>query len=265
MSPLPPLDTRGLDPITRIRAAIIESRVKARNQRALKILQSKQNLWKAIQEYEKVSKVTGASMSDYLTLYQQIREHKPTEVLELGTGFSTVILAHALLENEAEGSPRGRITSMEEHEEWFKKANQVLPPDVAHLIQIIHSPKVDGFYKIFRGVQYRELPEKSYDFVFSDGPERHSRVNGDKLFDLDLVQIVRRSERPVRAIVDNHYLTFYILQKIFGSELARYSVAHRLMFVGPVTKHDVRRLRKENFVPDLRLLSTTELKLRMSV
>jgi hypothetical protein len=37
------------------------------------------------------------------------------------------------------------------------------------------------------------------------------------------------------------------------------------MFVGPVTKNDVRHLRKENFVPDLALFGTTELKLRMAL
>jgi hypothetical protein len=36
------------------------------------------------------------------------------------------------------------------------------------------------------------------------------------------------------------------------------------MFVGPVTRHDVRILRKENFVCDLRLLGRTEFKLRMA-
>ncbi|MGI9381437.1 MAG: class I SAM-dependent methyltransferase [Methyloligellaceae bacterium] len=264
MSPLPPLSTRGLGPITRIRARIIERRVAARNRKAEDFLRSAPHLWRAIEDYKKVSDVTGASMSDYRTLYEQVREHKPREILELGTGFSSVILAHALMENEKEGAPKGRITSMEEHEGWFEKASEVLPENVRDHVEIIHSPKVDGFYKIFRGVQYREIPDRDYDFVFSDGPERHSTINGDKLFDLDLVQIVRRSEKPVRAVVDNHYLTFYVLQKVFGTELARYSVSHRLMFVGPVTKHDVRRLRKENFLPDLRLLSTTELKMRMA-
>jgi hypothetical protein len=51
---------------------------------------------------------------------------------------------------------------------------------------------------------------------------------------------------------------------VFGVALARYSVSHKLMFVGPVTRHDVRFLRKESFLPDLRLFSTTELKLRMA-
>ena len=73
-----------------------------------------------------------------------------------------------------------------------------------------------------------------------------------------------RLPESVRAVVDNHYLTFYILQKVVGVALARYSVSHKLMFVGPVTRDDVRFLRKESFLPDLRLFSTTELKLRMA-
>ncbi len=108
------------------------------------------------------------------------------------------------------------------------------------------------------------FPERAYDFVFSDGPDRFSPVNGDKLFNLDLIQVVLRSETPIRAVVDNHYLTFYVLQKVFGPKLARYSIRHKLMFVGPVTKKDAGRLKRENFLPDLRLLKDTELKLRMA-
>jgi len=240
--------------------------VARRNRWAEARLRSKTDLWAAaITAYSKGSDTTGASMSDYLTLYEQVRRYRPKEVLEFGTGLSTVVLAQALKANERDGTPKGRVTSMEEDAGWHQKACEMLPDDVAGIVEIIHSPKVDGIYKIFRGVQYQEVPDRPYEFVFSDGPERHSLVNGDKLFDLDLIQIVRRSETPVRAVVDNHYLTFYVLQKVFGTELARYSVKHRLMFVGPVTKHDVRHLRKENFIPDLRIFGDTELKLRMAL
>ena len=153
---------------------------------------------------------------------------------------------------------------MEDDRAWFEVAGSRLPAGVAPVVDLVHSPKVDGFYKCFRGVMYETLPDRAYDFIFSDGPDRHSPVNGDKLFNLDLINVVRRSEHPVRAVVDNHYLTFYILQKVFGVELARYSVSHKLMFVGPVTKDDVRFLKKESFLPDLRLFGTTELKLRMA-
>ena len=55
-----------------------------------------------------------------------------------------------------------------------------------------------------------------------------------------------------------------MLQKVFGPKLARYSIRHKRMFVGPVTKKDAERLRRENFLPDLRLLKDPELKLRMA-
>ncbi|MGI9407180.1 MAG: hypothetical protein ACR2O4_12495 [Hyphomicrobiaceae bacterium] len=267
MTAQPPrkLDTRGLGPIAVVRARIIERRIAARNNRARRTLESMTGLWREIMDYSKGSEVTGASYSDYLTLHEEIRRRKPREILEFGTGLSTVVLAHALKANMAEGAPPGRITSMEESAEWHATAVGILPPQYTDVVEILHSPKVDGIYKLFRGVQYEEIPDRPYDFVFSDGPERHSLVNGDKLFDLDLIQIVRRSETPVHAVVDNHYLTFYVLQKVFGKKLARYSPVHRLMFVGPVTRHDVRHLRKENFVPDLRLTGSTEFKLRMAL
>jgi hypothetical protein len=262
--PLPPLDTRGLPAIARLRAFILERMIAANERRAEAALDRIPAVAAAIRKYRAMSEVTGMSWSDYLTLYQEVRRYRPQQVLELGSGVSTVVLAHALIDNAADGSPLGRITSMEEDLGWHRKAMACFPPELAQLVDYLHSPKVDGYYKIFRGVQYASIPERPYDYVFSDGPERHSLVNGDKLFDLDLIQIVRRSDRPIRAVVDNHYLTFYVLQKVFGPELARYSPTRRLMLVGPVTRHDLRHLRKENFVPDLRLFGRTELKLRMA-
>lgn len=123
---------------------------------------------------------------------------------------------------------------------------------------------MDGFYKCFRGVRYAALPDRPYDFVFSDGPERHSPVNGDKLFNLDLLEVVRRSETPVWGIVDDHYLTAYVLQKVLGPEKARYSAIRKLLFVGPVTREDVGFLRRENFAPDLRLFGPTRFRLRFA-
>jgi len=258
------MDARGFGPLVRLRKAVVDALVARRNRRAEATLRAMTGLWAKMEEYAQGSAVTGASMSDYLTLYEQVRKWRPVEVLELGTGISTVVLAYALRENEAEGGARGRVTSMEEDPAWHKQAGQNLPGDLRPHVDLIHSPKVDGFYKMFRGVQYERIPERAYDFVFSDGPDRFSPVNGDKLFNLDLIQVVLRSDTPIRAIVDNHYLTFYVLQKVFGPKLARYSIHHKLMFVGPVTKKDAGRLKRENFLPDLRLLKDTELKLRMA-
>ncbi|MCZ6587520.1 MAG: class I SAM-dependent methyltransferase [Alphaproteobacteria bacterium] len=253
-------------PLVRARKWLVDAMVAKRSRQARRILEAKPELWALMTRVAAGTAVTGASYSDYLTLYEQVRAHRPREILECGTGISTVVLAQALRDNASEdGGTPGRVTSMEDDADWYRTARARLPDAVADIVEIVHSPKADGFFKCFRGVCYETLPDRPYDFVFSDGPDRHSPVNGDKLFNLDLINVVRRSERPVRAVVDNHYLTFYVLQKVFGLDKARYSISHKLMFVGPVTKHDVRHLKKETFVPDLRLFGTTELKLRMTL
>lgn len=253
-----------LGAVQRLRGHVIDFVVGRRSRRAEARLRAHPVLWDLLTRAARGTAVTGASYSDYWTLYEQVRTHKPVEILEMGTGISTVAMAQALRENEAEGAPRGRITSMEEDAYWHGRAVERLPEEVRPYVEILHSPKVDGFYKCFRGVQYEAIPDRAYDFVFSDGPERHSPVNGDKLFDLDLIHVVLRSDRPIRAVVDNHYLTFYVLQKVFGPKRARYSVPHRLLFVGPVSRKDVGFLQHKNFLADLRLLAPTVFRLRMS-
>ena len=258
------LRAEGLGPMGRLRVRLINRRVAHRNRIAEAKLRAHSVLWELLTRAAGGTDVTGASYSDYWTLYEEVRRHRPVEILECGTGISTVVLAQALRENAAEGGTRGRVTSMEEDPDWRRIADARLPDALRPFVEILHSPKVDGFYKCFRGVQYENVPDRPYDFVFSDGPERHSPVNGDKLFNLDLIQVVRRSDRPVHAVVDNHYLTFYVLQKVFGLERARYDAARRLLFVGPVTRRDVGHLSKENFLQDLRLFGRTELRLRLS-
>lgn len=257
------VSARRFGPLVRTRKRLVDAMVGARTRRAEAKLRAHAVLWDQLTRYARGTAVTGASYSDYWTLYEQVRRYRPREILECGTGISTVVLAQALRENASDGSPPGRVTSMEDSQEWLAAARDRIPPELADLIDLRHSPKVDGFYRVFRGVQYAEVPDRPYDFVFSDGPDRHSPVNGDKLFNLDLIQVVRRADHPVRAVVDNHYLTFYVLQKVFGLDKAHYSVGHKLMFVGPVTRHDVRRLKKESFVQDLRLFRRTELHLRL--
>ncbi|MEZ5666374.1 MAG: class I SAM-dependent methyltransferase [Alphaproteobacteria bacterium] len=252
-------------PLTRFRAAVAHALVARRSRRAEAVLRANAPLWALIEAYARNSAVTGVSYGDYLTLYEEVRRRRPTEILECGTGISTVVLAYAQLENEREGAPPGRVTSMEDVPHWHAVARQCLPAQLAGRVDLVLSPKRDGFYKCFRGVEYAAIPDRPYDFVFSDGPDRHSPVNGDKLFNLDFITVVRRSERPVFGIVDDHYLTFYVLQKVFGLRRARYSVARKLMLVGPVTRADVRILQKEPFLRDLRLLRPTELHLRMGV
>lgn len=259
-----PEDVSGYSLAVRLRTRVIKASLAWHNRRGERRLRAHPLLWQRMRDYARASAVTGASYSDYVTLYEQVRRHKPREILECGTGISTLVLAQALLDNTRDGAPPGRITSMEDHEAWYATARDALPAELDGVVELVHSPKVDGFHRIFRGVRYAQVPERNYDFVFSDGPDRHSPVTGEKLFNLDLIDVIRRSEQPLRAVVDNHYLTFYVLQKLLGTDNARYDVWRRLMFVGPVTRHDLGYLRRESFLPDMRLLGRTTLRLRLA-
>ncbi len=248
----------------RLRTRFIKAQLAWRNRRCEPHIRAMPALWADMLEYARKSSVTGASYSDYLTLYRQVRRWKPREILECGTGISTLVLAHALMDNARDGAPMGRITSMEDHEDWYRAAKQALPVSLDGIVDLVHSPKEDGHHRIFRGVRYHAVPEREFDFVFSDGPDRHSPVTGEKLFNLDLIDVIGRSDKPLRAVVDNHYLTFWVLQKLLGTSRARYDVWRRLMFVGPVTRQDLGYLRREGFLPDMRLLGRTELHLRLA-
>ena len=70
---------------------------------------------------------TGCSWSDYATLHRRIRTLRPREVLECGTGVSTVVITYALAENAREGSEPGRVTSMEDHQGWYEMASELFP------------------------------------------------------------------------------------------------------------------------------------------
>ncbi len=253
------LTGEGFGPLVRFRVWRANRQVTRRNREAETKLRAIPALWEMMEAYAAASKVTGASFSDYWTLYSEIRRHRPRDVLELGTGISTVVMAYALREN---GS--GRMVSMEESAGWHATASAAFPAALTDITEIRLSEKIDGAYKIFRGVQYRDVPARPYDFVFSDGPDRSSPANNDKLFNLDLLNVIRASDTPVRGVVDNHYLTFYVLQKVLGTGLARYDSGRRLQFVGPATKADVRYLSKENFLPDVRAGTATEFRLRLS-
>lgn len=253
-----------LSPATRLRVWLIARATAFLERRAEAALRGHEELWGLIDRAAASNEVTGVSFGDYLTLYRFVREHRPREILECGTGLSTIVLAQALRENERDGFPRGRITSMEDVPHWYENARARFPAELAPYVDFVLSEKVDGVYKCFRGVRYAALPDREYDFVFSDGPERHSPVNGDKLFNLDLLEVVKRSTTPVRGIVDDHYLTAYVLQKVLGAENTRYSAISKLLFVGPVTRDDLGFLQRENFAPDLRLFGATRFKLRFA-
>lgn len=229
-------------------------------------VQANADLSSLIQGYLAKTEATGCEYVDYDVIYRRIRESKPREVLECGTGVSTVVAAQALRENALRDGVRGRVTSMEDVEYWFERATRLLPDELRDYAEIRLSPRVEDGYTIFRGVRYAEIPERRYELVFVDGPGTLAPSDGTRSFDFDFLHVVRRAEHPVFGIVDGRLTTCYVLQKVFGHKKFRFDVYRNLGYCGPCTRHDMRTVTRSSSIAlahSLRLIGPTRFHLSM--
>ena len=116
-----------------------------------------------LEYYKRKSPSTGCSYSDYLVLYKYVKKHKPKEVLECGTGFSTLIIMQALKENEEEYGIRGHLVSMEQSERDYNAALESLPLVVKNdpRLEVVLSPVMEDTHELFRGIRYKEIPKRA--------------------------------------------------------------------------------------------------------
>ena len=230
------------------------------DRRALQKLKNKAELYQMLTDYIKQSESTGCSYSDYWTLYNAIRENQTSEILECGTGVSTIVMAYALMEKGRQSKVSGRITSMEDVDAWYQKAQKLIPEKLRPYIEIIHSPKVEYCHSIFRGVGYQDIPQRAYEFVFVDGPETTAPSDGTLAFDFDFINVVTRAEQPVSAILDKRVATCYVFQKLFGIDKVKFDARCDLCFVGPVTKADLKsKIGGGAFMHTFRIFGNSEL------
>ncbi len=234
------------------------------DKQALANIKNNAGLWNTLAEYSELSGSTGCSYCDYWTLYSYIKNNKPAEILECGTGVSTIVMAHAVKENEAEQNLKGRITSMENVESWYTQAVNYVPHHLKKYVDLILSKKTEYCYALFRGVGYKDVPDRPYDFVFVDAPSTLVPSDGTRSFDFDYINVVMKSVKPVFGIVDKRLSTSYVFQKIFGEEKVVYDPKRDLCFVGPFTKDDIKkRIGSGAFLHSYRLFGKTKLSLQM--
>lgn len=231
--------------------------------RALTHMRRHDELWTALDAYQRETDSTGCGISDYHRLYEAIRRRRPREVLECGTGVSTLVIAHALRENERETGLGGRVTSMEESEEWMASAVGLLPDRYRPQVDFVLSDTVEDTFSIFRGVRYRDTPDRPYEFVFVDGPSYRSPVDGTPTFDFDFIHVLRNTTGVVAGLVDQRVSTCFVLQQILGPRKVRYSPVLGLGMIGPCSAADLGRLDVElssaNFYGSFALARRTRL------
>jgi len=231
--------------------------------RSRRTLQRNTELWIALQDYLKKTESTGCGYIDYACLYETIRKYRPVEILECGTGVSTLIIAHALRENEKETGISGHVTSMEEYAEWLEMSRQLLPWQYGKYVSFVLSHTVEDRYSLFRGVRYAEIPNKVYDFVFVDGPKYKSPLDGGATFDFDFIHVLRNAEKPVACLIDKRLSTVFVLQLLLGIDKVKYSAIAGLGYVQPCTKSDLgtiaESISSSNFAGSLRVFGNSRL------
>lgn len=229
------------------------------------LLSSNADLWSSLQQYLEKTESTGCSYIDYYALYSRIRTVKPSEVLECGTGVTTLIIAHALKENESETGVRGRVTSMEEIEEWLDMSRKLLSSEYHPYVEFCLSDTVEDCISLFRGVRYREIPKRDYDFVFVDGPKYCSPLDGTPTFDFDFITVLRNSNKPVEGLIDKRVSTVFVLQQLLGVKKVKYSTVQGLGVIRPCTASDLGNITIElssaNFSKSFKIFCRTVLRL----
>lgn len=123
-----------------------------------------------------------AVIADLVRLHRLVRQHRRMSVLEFGVGYSTVVLAHALGENEAEFNrlaPQGivvgrddfRVFSVDASSTWLTSVKRGLPDQIAARTTLVHSTVRTGTFQDRLCHYYDALPDIVPDFIYLDGPD----------------------------------------------------------------------------------------------
>ena len=100
----------------------------------------------------------------------------------------------------------------------------LVPRHLKKYIDFVLSEKVEYCYAIFRGVGYKDVPDRPYDFVFVDGPSTLALSDGTRSFDFNYINVVMKSTKPVFGIIDKRLGTSYVFQKIGGGKKRSYTI-----------------------------------------
>ena len=187
-----------------------------------KIARTLPGIMKELDAYKKLSDTTGTQWITLWYAVSGILKHKPSFILESGTGSSTLVLA-ATVKKLMHEDPTytGQITSMESIKEWYEIAAKNLPEQYKDVAEIVYGPREEFSFGMFRGLIHGNIPHRNYDFVFLDGPSFKDEKGMS--FCADVFKVMEFSEASqINGVIDGRRSAAYVIQSMFGSSAARY-------------------------------------------
>ena len=124
--------------------------------------------------------------ADLVRIHRTIRNRRVTTVLEFGCGYSTLVIAHALMQNRKDYGTyvesnlrRGnafQIHVVDDIPKYVEITRKRIPPDLEPLV---HFAVAAVNMTTFSGricTEYETLPNICPDFIYLDGPSQHSAL-----------------------------------------------------------------------------------------
>lgn len=172
--------------------------------------------------YRKSSSTTGTQWITLWLAVNAITKIKPKNILESGTGASTLVLAEAVrVVQERDKNYKPLITSMESVERWCQIAKDSLPSEYSDIVEIIYGARKKFEWSLFRGYIHDSIPDRQYDFIFLDGPDYEDEYG--TTFCADFLYVAEQSKQPViHGVIDGRTSSAFVLQSLLGVKAARY-------------------------------------------
>ncbi len=127
------------------------------------------------------------------SLSRLLEEEKPLAVLELGTGTTTAVFADYIRKREGT-----KLVSIDESEFWLEKSKELAGITEKNTrMELIHAKKIFIDNVFPKEVKYDIQFDKSFDFVFIDGPSlrvdgmKHKDAINSNIFDIASSQLPR--------------------------------------------------------------------------
>lgn len=161
------------------------------------------------------TRVWAASPDLLWHLYRTVRESGVRQVLECGSGVSTLILAYALQEQG-----EGRVYALEHDEAYARSTRDLLRQhQLQARAEVLHAPlrPVDLNGDTWLWYDTTAIPQQSFDLIFVDGPPGATRDHArfpavpllrDRLAD-DGIIVLDDHSRPDEADIGRRWLDHY--------------------------------------------------------
>ena len=189
------------------------------------------NLYKEICGLIAKSGSTGGEWSDYLTLYEEIRSKKPSKILELGSGVSSLIVCFAIEENYKDTGETADFFSVEENEYYHSQIVDIFPEKYRQKVNFILRERNQKRYQNILGGYYDDLPKEDFDFIFIDGPTVRTAGTAEKSFNADLVNLIEKNQLSrVNGLLDERIFTYWSLKRLLPKLHIKYSVVKKISF-----------------------------------